>query len=107
MKSIGFFEEMRLYENNGPIKDFMVEDVNYDKEKVCHYLLNNKVMGICARRPIDSITGEEIASGFRIIADGDYEWPDFLAYYVRKYNIMLPNSFVRKIGAEKSISGET
>lgn len=99
MKSVGFFKEMNLYEDNGSIKDYIVKNVNYNKEKVCEYLLNNKVVGICARRPIDSISGEEIASGFKIIVDGEYEWPDFLAYYVRKYNIKLPDSFIHKIGA--------
>lgn len=105
MKSVGFFEEMNLYENNGSIKDFIVEEVHYNKEKVCEYLLNNKVVGICARHPIDIITGEEIASGFRIIVDGEYEWPDFLAYYVRKYNIKLPVKLIQKIDANCDMYG--
>ena len=99
MIPVVFFEEMNLYNNNGPIKESIVESVNYNKEKVIDYINNNKVVGICARYAIDCITGEEISSGFKILNDGEYEWPDFLAYHIMKYNLKLPEAFIEKINA--------
>lgn len=102
MKTVGFFEEMKLYENDGPIRDFLVDSVDYDKDRVIEYLKSFKVTGICPRRPIDCITGEEIASGFRVIDDGEYEWCDFLPYHIEKYNIRLPEDFIKKIEADET-----
>ena len=31
MKSIGFFREMHLYVDVGSIKDYLVENIDYDK----------------------------------------------------------------------------
>lgn len=99
MKPIGFFSEMNLYEDNGPLIDNIVEKVNYDKEMVVKYLESFDTQAICARGPIDCGTGEKIANGFRVINDGEYEWCDFLTYHIRKYEIKLPKSFLRKIMA--------
>lgn len=99
MISVGFYEEMNMYNNNGPIKESLVESVNYNKKKVIEYIKNNKVVGICARPAIDCITGEEISSGFQILNDGEYEWADFLAYHIAKYNLTLPKAFLEKINA--------
>ena len=97
MITIGFFKEMQLYENDGSIDEFVVDEVHYDKKTVVDYLNSFKTKAICARRPIDCVTGEEIASGFRIIDDGEYEWCDFLEYHIKKYNIRLPDDFIEKI----------
>ena len=97
MKTIGFFEEMNLYENSGPIKSHLAKQVDYNKSEVVEYLEKHKVVAVCPRRPIDCITGEEIASGFRVMSDGEYEWCDFLPYHIIKYNIRLPGEFFRKI----------
>ena len=97
MKTIGFFEEMNLYENDGSIREFLVDHVDYDKEKVISYLNKFSTGAICARRPIDCVTGDEIASGFRVMDDGEYEWCDFLPYHIMKYDIRLPDEFVKKI----------
>lgn len=99
MIPVGFFEEMNLYNSNGPINESIIESVDYNKEKVINYIKNNKVVGICARSAIDCMTGEEISSGFKILNDGEYEWPDFLAYHIMKYNLRLPKAFIEKIDA--------
>ena len=99
MTSVGFYKEMKLYNNNGSISESIVESIDYNKEKVINYLNNHKVVGICARYAIDCITGEKISSGFKILNDGEYEWPDFLAYHIMKYNLKIPEAFIEKIDA--------
>ncbi len=97
MKSIGFFREMGLYTDNGEIKDFLCDSVNYNKENVISYLKSQKRVAGCPRCAIDCVTGEEIAPSFSICTDGVYEWCDFLCYHIEQYNINLPNEFVSHI----------
>ena len=88
---------MKLYEDNGPLNDNIVKEIEYDKNAVINYLESFKEIAICARQAIDCGTGEIIASGFKVINDGEYEWCDFLPYHIRKYNIKLPDDFIRKV----------
>ena len=102
MKQVGFFREMNLYADTGSIKDFMVKEVNYDKQKVISYLKKGKRIALCPREPIDCITMDSIGLSFSIYNDADkeYEWGDFLIYHIKKYNINLPDEFLRKIEVE-------
>ena len=99
MKSIGFFKEMNLYADVGSVRDYLIEDVNYDKQKVINYLKNQRRVAGCPRSAIDCITGEEISRSFSVYNDGEYEWCDFLIYHIEHYNIKLPKDFISKIGA--------
>lgn len=102
MKQIGFFKEMNLYADTGSIKDVIVKEVNYDKSKVIAYLKDGKRMALCSRNAIDCITGNPISVSFSIYNDIDqeYEWGDFLAYHIKKYNINLPDDFLKKIESD-------
>ncbi|MCC8191835.1 MAG: hypothetical protein LIO41_02180 [Ruminococcus sp.] len=104
MIPIGFFHEMHLYADNGPFKENMVNEINYDREKVVNYLRNQKRLGGCPRAAIDCLTGEEITPSFSVYSDGEYEWCDFLAYHIQKYNVKLPEKFINKVGAKNSKS---
>ena len=97
MKSIGFFREMYLYVDVGSIKDYLVENIDYDKKKVIDYLKNQKRIAGCPRSAIDCLTGKEIARSFFVYSDGEYEWCDFLVYHIEHYNIRLPKEFIDKI----------
>ena len=97
MKNIGFFDEMKLYANNGSIKDNIVNEIDYDKKKVVLYLKNGKRIAGCPKEVIDCLTGKKIASSFGVYNDGEYEWCDFLIYHIEKYNIELPQGFIDKV----------
>ncbi len=101
MRSIGFFSEMNLYQNDGSIKDNLVEVANYDKEKIIAYLKSQKRIAGCPREAIDCLTGEKISNSFSVYNDGEYKWCDFLIYHIEKYNIKLPEEFIRKAGANE------
>ena len=98
MINIGFFSEMNIsMHNNGSIKDHIVSSVSYDKDKVIKYLDSFGRQAICPREAIDCVTGKVIASSFAVNDDGEYCWPDFLSYHLRKYNIKLPKGFIKII----------
>lgn len=93
---LGFFSEMNCYEDNGSINDFLTDEINYDKAAVIKYLKSQKRIAGCPREAIDCISKEVISPSFSIYSDGEYEWCDFLIYHIEKYNIFLPQSFIKK-----------
>ena len=99
MIQVGFFKEMGLYKDIGSITEYLVEDVNYDKEKVIAYLETQNKVASCPRNAIDCLSGKIISSSFSVYNDADkeYEWCDFLPYHIRKYNVRLPENFLEKI----------
>lgn len=96
MIEVGFFSEMKCYSDNGSIFEYLTDKVDYDKEKVIHYLERQKRIAGCPRESIDCITGEIIFPSFSIYTDDEYSWGDFLIYHIRKYNIKLPQGLVKK-----------
>ena len=38
-----------------------------------------------------------ISTSFTVLTDGEYIWKNDLPYYVDKYNIKLPQSFIEKV----------
>ncbi len=98
MISVGFFSEMHIsMYDNGSIKEYLAEKVDYDKGTVINYLSSFGRQASCPRYAIDCLTGDVIASSFAVNDDGEYCWPDFLIYHIEKYNIKLPEKFVKKI----------
>jgi hypothetical protein len=89
--------------DSGSIKKFIVEKVDYDKEKVIKYLESFGRQAVCPRRAIDCISGKEIASSYAVNDDGEYCWCDFLIYHIKKYNIKLPAGLIEKAGAAKTV----
>lgn len=99
MKYIGFFSEMKLYADNGSIKENIVEKNEYNKKKVIGYLLKQKRIAGCPKTAIDCVTGEKISDSFSVYNDGEFEWCDFLIYHIEKYNIKLPKELINKAEA--------
>lgn len=98
MINIGFFSEMHVSMcDSGSVKNYIADKVDYDKKAVVNYLSSFGRQAVCPRYAIDCVTGEEIASSFSVNDDGEYCWPDFLIYHIEKYNIRLPEKFVKKI----------
>lgn len=96
MIDIGCFSEMSCYTDNGSIKDYIVDKVDYNKEKVINYLKKQKRVAGCPRNAIDCITGEVISTSFSVYTDGEFQWCDFLLYHIDKYNISLPKALIEK-----------
>lgn len=103
MISVGFFSEMQLSsDNNGSIKKYIVDQVDYDKEKVIKYLKSFKYFASCPKNAIDCVTGEVISPSFRVFKDDEYCWADFLIHHIKHYNIKLPQGLIDKAEATKT-----
>lgn len=98
-EEIGFYKEMQFINNCGSIKDFLVDNVDYDKKKVIDYLKSGKLIAGCPRAAFDCITKEKLSNSFLVYTDGEYDWCDFLMHHIEKYNIILPQKFIDKIKA--------
>lgn len=96
---IGFFHEMHLYADNGSVKDFIVDSIDYDKSKIIKYLQTQKRVAGCPKPAVDCVTGETISTSFSIYTDDEYEWCDFIIFHINKYNISLPENLIKKASA--------
>lgn len=68
-----------------------------EKYRVAAYLRNGKLMGLAGPLYHDIFTGEVILLDSVFRNDGVYSWPQVLAYYVEKYNLILPEDFMNHI----------
>ncbi|MCD8026151.1 MAG: hypothetical protein LUF33_04270, partial [Clostridiales bacterium] len=94
-KYIGFFSENKLtMADNGSINNFLTEKVNYDKAKVIDYLSKGKKEAICPKEVFDAITKNKLSSSFSVYTDGEYVWKSDLEYYIKNYNLILPDDFI-------------
>ena len=68
------------------------------KEAVQYLKSGGKELGISMRIPVDFFTGERLPGvGSVFYADDKYSWNGTLAYYVERYNLKLPDAFIRHV----------
>ena len=83
------FPTMNISISNEPVEG---------KGKVIYYLRHgNQNMYSMKKEPVkDVFTGKIIHEAWQWLTDGEYVWPEYLAYYVEHYNLRLPRSFEEK-----------
>ena len=100
MKFISF-AELEPGRNFPKMTDSMESGPYSHKEEIIQYLLNGNVEFVRVSRAKDVFTGEYIPREVRVMRDGDYCWPNLLAWYVDKYNVRLPREFEEHILSKK------
>ena len=97
MKYIGKYQEF-CFADGDSIKNHFNREPYSAKEKIINYLRNGGTVFCCAPSIIkDCITGGRILEEQVTRFDGSYKWPSYLAYYVDRYNLKLPNDFEKHI----------
>ncbi|MBQ2615593.1 MAG: hypothetical protein IJF90_01910 [Synergistaceae bacterium] len=103
-KYMGFYREnVRLFDpelalNYPMMSDSFSDSEVPDKEKIISFLLNGGHVDLAtSARATDIFTGEPIGLYSDTRTDGKYSWPTTLAYYVERYNLILPDDFVAHI----------
>lgn len=76
---------------------FMRDNLASSRYPHLNYLLGGKVVLTQLSRNRDVFSGDLIDGEIAILTDGDYYWFNQLAYYVDKYNLKLPEAFVKHI----------
>lgn len=77
-------------------EDFAKEPSPY-LDKIIEYLNNGEVLLASSSCAVDVFTGAKIAGSRCILTDGEYSWNNTLAYYVKEYNLQIPEELEEKI----------
>lgn len=67
------------------------------KQKILEYLKSGDVHSVAPGFAKDVFTGDKINGSLMILTDGMFAWRSDTAYYVEKYNIALPEKFIKHI----------
>ena len=97
MKRLCFFDEFALGERDESIKLFLANEIDYDRSKVVLHLEKGKKIASCPKAVSDPLIGKNLADSFRVLSDGTFYWIDVLPYFIKHYNIRLPESFLRVV----------
>ncbi len=66
------------------------------QKEIITYMEKGKVRAV-GGRPKDLITGETLPSTNYFMGDGVYSWTSTLIYYVKRYNLKLPDDFIEHV----------
>ncbi len=80
-----------------PTKDNISQSVDKNKFKILNYLKNGRVIGAAPGILKDSFTQKQIDGQWLLMTDGIYEWDTKLIYHYEKYNLVLPQEFIKNI----------
>ena len=91
----GYYKEMPHAEETDPsISEYIGKKIDYKKE-ICQYLQQGIVLTACGEVSQDVLHPEKGVAGTPDdMTDGKYIWPGDLAYYVKNYNLKLPDEFI-------------
>lgn len=98
VRRVGYFRELghgARWPSMSPAQDAMP-----NKEKLVAYLRAGAMMTYSPGLVDDVLDDTHRAIGSAgSLTDGTYAWPEVLAYYVERYNIALPDEFLRHAAA--------
>ena len=94
---IGIFKEIGG-EEYPSIRELLSEKPIQVKGKVLWYLKNVPIMAVSpGRMNQDVFSGKNILSSLVIHSDGIYSWCGETIYYFEKYDLILPEDFIRHV----------
>ena len=94
---------LNQYEEFGPgmgfpsMKEFFQSGKYENQDKIVRYLRTGEPVMVQTMLPRDVFTGEPLGIEKVFINDGEYIWSSDLAYYVEKYNLLLPDEFIKHV----------
>ena len=96
LKLVGFYRELPHGLKSGPSLGDMISTYPQEEEmKIVSYLKQGLVIIACIGRATDILSEKEIVIGSpHILTDGEWAWPNDLAYYVETYHAKVPSAFI-------------
>jgi hypothetical protein len=76
------------------MKDHLSKEAQVDGDKIASYLRDGIIMGAFMQYLYDVFDDKKLSAPDIYYTDGFWYWSGDLAYYVEKYNLMLPESFL-------------
>jgi hypothetical protein len=93
---VGFFREMGHDDSGAPsLVDSRGKRGPEHKDKVVAYLRAGRMRSFSPGYADDFFDPTKTAGTRSTRTDGTYAWPDYLAYYVERYDVALPKDFER------------
>lgn len=98
---IGFFRELPYGEFSGENLRCCIFQLHSDNlERVISYLKSGVVCVVAPGLSRDVLSaGHEIIGSLALRTDGVFLWPGDLSYYVEKYRVSLPRTFLEHMSA--------
>jgi hypothetical protein len=96
LKTVGYYKEMSQgRETDDSIYNFIYKGNPDENAKICQYLESGVEFIVSPGVTYDVINPDNGTSGIASsYSDGTWLWPGDLSYYVKKYNIKLPDEFI-------------
>lgn len=94
---IGRFRENYKDDKYPSIMDFIKDTEPNKKDEIIKYFDKSKISSVSTSYVHDEI--EKIQTNIPLVmkTDGEYAWRSDLEYYYNKYNIGLPQEFIKKV----------
>lgn len=98
----GFFQELRHGRpDGGPINEWLEPDMTQDeRRRIAVYLRGGAILAATSQRAADVLAPSHDAGPVNVRTDGDYYWPEDLAYYVLTYGVAVPDEL-----RERAVAG--
>lgn len=96
MINIGFYKE----NTNDATLPSIYDDINCftgNKEKILKYMKKCRVLAAAPSILRDVISGQPINKELTFMTDGVYGWRSDLLYYIDKYDLKLPDDFIKRV----------
>ena len=97
-KTIGGFRELG-YDDGPALADVRGKRSSEHTAEVVAYLRGGKVLVMSPGLVEDTFDGKTLAGKRSMRTDGEYAWPDSLAYYVEQHQVALPAEFEQHMAA--------
>ncbi|MGW7091492.1 hypothetical protein [Streptomyces sp. NPDC054874] len=101
MHIAGFFEELWPHPfgtSVGSLHNFVSSEPYEDSKEIAKYLLSGHDLFSVMGSSGDVLgSGETVLGGDSIFSDGDWIWRGDLCFYMRKYNVRLPDLFLAHV----------
>lgn len=97
LKRVGFYKEMEHGESCDPsiLDNIKIKQYKADIDNICCYLNSGIPLIVCAGTVEDVINPDNGTAGTpTFFTDGRWVWPGDLSYYVKNYNLKLPDEFI-------------
>ena len=105
LRQYGFFKELPYGDPEGASISRLRGTSGYDnftKQRIVNYLSGGAVLVGCPGVARDVFSGEQIpVSCCNILTDGEWAWPEDLAYYVSKHDVPIPAEMVEAMNKNK------
>lgn len=97
MHTIGKYKEIYNDNNLPSIYENISDTPIKHKKEILDYLKSGKITAVAPSCIKDIISGKAIKRELMMMNDGKYAWRSDLIYYFEKYNLKLPDKFVKEV----------